>query len=140
MIKPIFLCLCVCLQVACKASADSLPLYPAQTNKPDAAAKEFSRHVHYPYIAPEARRRRIERAAKEGRLGQTEAQVLAQLGPPDWKEDKDGHPPEIPPFQVWYYVHTWKHQVGPDYHGKMVLIYIRKVAPQTSDEVEAYGL
>ena len=100
-VRP-FLGLCLYLLVACGASAAPSPVHPSKMREPDAATQQFFKRLHYPYIASNACRLRIEHAAKEMRLGQTKAQVLAQLGPPDWKEEVAGHLPEVPPAQAWY--------------------------------------
>ena len=140
MSKPALLCLCLGLLVGCRTPVHPWLLDPPQVLRPDAAKAEFFRRIHYPYYASKERRRRIEQAAHDMNVNQTPAQVLAELGPPDWKEMADGYPPKIPPSQVWYYVHTLERPLGPHYHGKLIGIDIEETTPPTIDTMEIEGL
>ena len=136
--KLALLCGCLALLVGCQGPYDqprpSLfssepPVPPPQMLRPDAAKAAFFRRIHYPYVTSKAQRRRIERIVRGLDVIQTPAQVLVALGPPDWKEYGDGYPPKLPPYEVWYYVHTLERPLGPDYEGKVLIIDVNKTTP-----------
>ena len=147
--KLALLCVCLGLLVGCQGPYDQPHpslfsgqprLYPPQLAKPSASRKAFFQHLHYPYVASKARRRRIEWAWRNLDINQTPAQVLAELGPPDWKEEFDGYPPKIPPSETWCYVHTLERPLGPNYDGKLLLIGVNKTTPAKIVSMEDRGL
>ena len=139
MVRTAFLGLCACLLVGCATPSTQTQYYPDQSGHRDAASEKFLRQIHYPYQASQARRRQIERASFQVDVGLSEAQVLALLGPPDFKTDYDGYPPKIPPCQTWTYVHTFKYRAKPGYCGKIFVVTFSKTAPQTVIQIEPFG-
>lgn len=100
--------------------------------------QEFVAKVGARYQASRARRKAIERAAISLHNGQTEQDVLAQLGPPDWKA------PVIDPrhlkngahHEFWAYVLRMGYGATPD-EDQLLRIGLRNhVKPRIVDAVQ----
>ena len=82
----------------------------------------------------------MERGVHRLHNGMTEAEVLQIMGPADYKA-RWFYPPDTLRGEVWHYVHTWKHPIGPDDHGKMVTITLdERVRPRTLLDFDATDL
>lgn len=116
--------------------------------------EQFMAHLSYPYRAPRPRRLKIERAAKELRVGATEEEVLAMLGQPDFRAPyMRGRKHRLQAYaEVWCYVHTWVRQTPwvrqttppepPSYwnHGKGLGIELTNESkPRVVVRVTKYG-
>ncbi len=137
--KLVLLCVCMCGLLSC-TTHQPVAHEPSQYGSAD-----FLARTSFPYQASEERRLRIERAARELPVGATEAQVLALLGPPDYKGrnavlDKQ-HGGFITTGETWQYVHTMDHPYDPGDIGKMLMVaFTFKTNPPTVFEVLPYNL
>ena len=129
--KPAFALLCACLLIGCRSPSSQDQDCPPQTGMLDPAGKVFWQRMHYPYYASSARRHRIERGWGKLKLGMTESQVLALLGPPDVKASFAGYPPTVPAFESWDYFYRLKRPLGPDYHGDIFNLDLYEGDPRT---------
>jgi hypothetical protein len=103
--------------------AESAP----SSQSPRPSYDDFFSSVHYPYHAALEQQRRIERAARILRVGWTEQQVLARLGPPDYKTGSSVYRHHAPSEktvvdQYWHYVHSMEQQPSPDQPGRLLII------------------
>ena len=118
---------CAILFVVAAVAADMFAESAPSSQSACPSYADFFSRVHYPYHATPEQQRRIERAARILRVGWTEQQVLALLGPPDYKagwvhDVGKGSKKKTVVDEYWHYVHSMEQQSSPDQPGRLLII------------------